>query len=76
MYIFCAVCVNDEGICGVVAGMSNTAGTVAAIVSTMGVGVFIECLGSFQSFLSLTSIMYIGCTVFWVMNASGKCIFN
>ncbi|CAK9213377.1 unnamed protein product [Sphagnum troendelagicum] len=61
---------------GVLHGMSNTAGTVAAIVSTMGVGVFIECLGSFQSFLSLTSIMYIGCTVFWVMNASGKCIFN
>ena len=57
------------------AGMSNTAGTLAAIMSTMGIGLFIERLGSFQSFLSLTSIMYIASTVFWVLTATGEQIF-
>lgn len=61
---------------GVLHGMSNTAGTLAAIISTMGTGLFIERLGSFQSFLTLTSVMYIGSTVFWVFTATGERVFH
>ena len=56
--------------------MSNTAGTLAAIISTMGIGLFIERLGSFQSFLTLTSAMYIASTVFWVFSATGERVFH
>jgi len=58
------------------AGMSNTAGTLAAIISTTGTGLFIERLGSFQSILTLTSVMYIASTVFWVFSATGERVFH
>ncbi|KAG0620059.1 hypothetical protein M758_4G185900 [Ceratodon purpureus] len=61
---------------GVLHGLSNTAGTLAAIISTMGTGLFIERLGSFQSFLTLTSVMYIASTVFWVFTATGERVFH
>lgn len=61
---------------GVLHGMSNTAGTMAAIISTLGTGLFIERLGSFQSFLTLTSVMYIASTLFWVFNATGERVFQ
>lgn len=61
---------------GVLHGMSNTAGTLAAIISTMGTGLFIERLGSFQSILTLTSVMYIASTAFWVFSATGERVFH
>lgn len=61
---------------GVLHGMSNTAGTLAAIISTMGTGLFIERLGSFQSTLTLTSVMYVASTVFWVCTATGERVFH
>lgn len=49
---------------------------MAAIISTLGTGLFIERLGSFQSFLTLTSVMYIASTLFWVFNATGERVFQ
>ncbi|KAJ7517780.1 hypothetical protein O6H91_21G040400 [Diphasiastrum complanatum] len=61
---------------GVLHGISNTAGTVAAIVSTVGTGYFIEKLGSFQAFLTLTSVLYILSTAFWNFYATSDEVFK
>ena len=53
-------------------GMANTVGTMGAIISTIGIGYFIQWLGSFQAFLTLTSIMYILSTLFWNLYATGE----
>jgi len=47
------------------AGISNCAGTVAAIISTIGTGYFVQWLGSFQAFLTVTAGLYIVTTIFW-----------
>eukprot|EP00249_Psilotum_nudum_P003377 c16771_g1_i1 orf=401-2134(-) len=61
---------------GVLQGMSNTVGTMAAIASTIGTGYFIQWLGSFQAFLALTAILYIMSTLFWNFFATGERIFE
>ena len=53
-------------------GIANTVGTMGAIISTIGIGYFIQWLGSFQAFLTLTSIMYILSTLFWNLYATGE----
>ncbi|XP_078436422.1 phosphate transporter 4;3 isoform X2 [Wolffia australiana] len=50
---------------GVLHGMSNTAGTMAAIMGTVGAGFFVERVGSFRGFLMLTSLMYFLSALFW-----------
>lgn len=50
---------------GILHGISNCAGTVAAIISTIGTGYFVQWLGSFQAFLTVTAGLYIVTTIFW-----------
>lgn len=53
-------------------GMSNTAGTLAAIVGTVGVGFFVEIVGSFQGFLLLTSFLYFMAALFYILFSTGN----
>lgn len=57
---------------GVLHGMSNTAGTFAAIVGTIGAGFFVELVGSFQGFLLLTSLLYFCAALFWNLFSTGE----
>jgi len=51
-------------------GISNCAGTLAAIISTIGTGYFVQWLGSFQAFLTVTAGLYIVTTIFWNLFAT------
>jgi len=53
-------------------GMSNTAGTLAAIVGTIGAGFFVERMGSFRGFLVLTSFLYFIAALFWDFVSTGE----
>ncbi|KAI3750140.1 hypothetical protein L2E82_20766 [Cichorium intybus] len=57
---------------GVLHGMSNTAGTLAAIIGTVGAGYFVELVGSFQGFLLLTAVLYFSAALFWNMFSTGE----
>lgn len=57
---------------GVLHGMSNTAGTVAAIVGTVGAGFFVEKMGSFRGFITLTAFLYFVSAFFWNFAATGE----
>lgn len=57
---------------GVLHGMSNTAGTLAAIIGTVGAGFFVELVGSFQGFLLLTSFLYFSAALFWNIYSTGE----
>lgn len=57
-------------------GMANTVGTMGAIISTIGIGYFIQWLGSFQSFLTLTAGIYALTTLFWNIYATGERVFE
>ncbi|XP_048539089.1 probable anion transporter 2, chloroplastic [Triticum urartu] len=57
-------------------GLTNGIGTVAAIVSTVGAGYFIQWLGSFQAFLTLTAVLYFSAIVFYNIYATGDLIFD
>ncbi|PSS09464.1 Anion transporter 4 like [Actinidia chinensis var. chinensis] len=57
---------------GVLHGISNTAGTFAAIVGTVGAGFFVELVGSFQGFLLLTSVLYFCAALFWNLFSTGE----
>ncbi|KAF8397341.1 hypothetical protein HHK36_016254 [Tetracentron sinense] len=59
---------------GVLHGMSNTAGTLAAIVGTIGAGFFVEWLGSFRGFLMLTSFLYFLSALFWNIFSTGELV--
>lgn len=56
-------------------GISNSAGTIAAIMSTIGTGVFVQWLGSFQAFLTLTAFLYFATAIFWNLYATGERVF-
>lgn len=60
---------------GFLHGISNCAGTVAAIISTIGTGLFVQWLGSFQAFLTLTACLYFATTIFWNLYATGERVF-
>ncbi|KAL9302043.1 putative anion transporter 3 [Arabidopsis thaliana] len=60
---------------GFLHGISNCAGTLAAIVSTIGTGYFVQWLGSFQAFLTVTAFLYFATTVFWLLFATGERVF-
>ncbi|KAJ4766912.1 phosphate transporter 4 [Rhynchospora pubera] len=57
-------------------GITNGIGTVAAIISTIGTGYFVQWLGSFQAFLTLTAVLYFSATVFYNLYATGDLIFS
>ncbi|XP_078178617.1 putative anion transporter 3, chloroplastic isoform X1 [Carex rostrata] len=57
---------------GVLHGMSNTAGTLAAILGTVGAGFFVERMGSFRGFLMFTSFLYFLSALFWNIFATGE----
>ncbi|KAK4772119.1 hypothetical protein SAY86_013894 [Trapa natans] len=57
---------------GVLHGLSNTTGTLAAIVGTVGAGFFVELVGSFRGFLLLTSLLYFLAALFWNIFSSGE----
>ncbi|XP_025816315.1 probable anion transporter 3, chloroplastic isoform X2 [Panicum hallii] len=57
---------------GVLHGMSNTAGTFAAILGTVGAGFFVDRMGSFRGFLILTSLLYFSSALFWDIFATGE----
>lgn len=60
---------------GFLHGISNSAGTLAAIVSTIGTGYFVQWLGSFQAFLTLTACLYFVTAIFWNIFATGERVF-
>lgn len=60
---------------GFLHGISNSAGTFAAIVSTIGTGYFVQWLGSFQAFLTVTAALYFVTTIFWNLFATGERVF-
>ncbi|KAH7842299.1 hypothetical protein Vadar_003739 [Vaccinium darrowii] len=60
---------------GFLHGISNSAGTLAAIVSTIGTGYFVQWLGSFQAFLTVTAGLYFLSTIFWNLFATGERVF-
>lgn len=55
-----------------IAGISNCAGTIAAIISTIGTGYFVQWLGSFQAFLTVTAGLYFVTTIFWNLFATSE----
>ncbi|KAL3328188.1 hypothetical protein AABB24_035695 [Solanum stoloniferum] len=57
---------------GVLHGISNTAGTLAAIIGTVGAGFFVELVGSFKGFFVLTSVLYFADAVFWNVFSTGE----
>lgn len=60
---------------GFLHGISNSAGTLAAIISTTGAGYFVQWLGSFQAFLNLTAALYFAAAIFWNLYATGERVF-
>ncbi|XP_072974780.1 probable anion transporter 2, chloroplastic [Typha angustifolia] len=60
---------------GFLHGITNSAGTLAAIVSTIGAGYFVQWLGSFQAFLTLTAVLYFACSIFYNIYATGEQVF-
>ncbi|KAK4730482.1 hypothetical protein R3W88_023470 [Solanum pinnatisectum] len=60
---------------GFLHGISNSAGTLAAIISTIGTGFFVQWLGSFQAFLTLTACLYFVTAIFWNVYATGERVF-
>ncbi|KAG6486170.1 hypothetical protein ZIOFF_054740 [Zingiber officinale] len=64
--------VNFQEIAPQYAGISNTAGTLAAITGTVGAGFFVERMGSFKGFLILTSFLYFISTLLWNLFATGE----
>ncbi|XP_057953246.1 probable anion transporter 4, chloroplastic isoform X3 [Malania oleifera] len=57
---------------GVLHGISNTAGTLAAILGTVGAGFFVDLVGSFQGFLLLTSLLYVLSALFYDFFSTGE----
>nr|GLL42961.1 probable anion transporter 4, chloroplastic isoform X2 [Ipomoea trifida] len=57
---------------GVLHGISNTGGTLAAIIGTVGAGFFVELVGSFKGFLLLTSFLYFSAAVFYNAFSTGE----
>lgn len=60
---------------GFLHGISNSAGTLAAIISTIGTGYFVQWLGSFQAFLTVTAGLYFVTAIFWNIFATGERVF-
>ncbi|KAH6814529.1 phosphate transporter 4 [Perilla frutescens var. frutescens] len=57
---------------GVLHGLSNTGGTLAAIMGTVGAGFFVELVGSFKGFLLLTAFLYFSAALFYNVYSTGE----
>ncbi|KAF7816067.1 putative anion transporter 4, chloroplastic isoform X1 [Senna tora] len=57
---------------GVLHGLALTAGTLAAILGTVGAGFFVDLVGSFQGFLLLTSFLYFLSALFYCLFSTGE----
>ncbi|KAL8516324.1 hypothetical protein ACS0TY_014839 [Phlomoides rotata] len=57
---------------GVLHGLANTAGTLAAIVGTVGAGFFVDLMGSFKGFLLLTAFLYFSAALFYNIFSTGE----
>ncbi|XP_057519375.1 probable anion transporter 3, chloroplastic [Amaranthus tricolor] len=55
---------------GFLHGITNAIGTLAAIISTITAGYFVEWLGSFKAFLTLTAMLYFSATTFYNLFAT------
>lgn len=53
-------------------GLANTAGTLAAILGTVGAGFFVDLMGSFKGFLLLTAFLYFSAAVFYNFHSTGE----
>ncbi|XP_057983357.1 probable anion transporter 3, chloroplastic [Malania oleifera] len=60
---------------GLLHGIANSAGSFGAIMSTIGTGYFVQWLGSFQAFLTVTAMLYFITTIFWNLYATGDRVF-
>lgn len=60
---------------GLLHGIANSAGTLAAIISTIGTGYFVQWLGSFQAFMTLTAMLYFVSAIFYNLYATGERVF-
>lgn len=69
MFLHHGSCINIKE---TITGISNSAGTLAAIISTIGTGYFVQWLGSFQAFLTITACLYVVTTIFWNLFATGE----
>ena len=69
MFLHYGSCFNNKE---TITGISNSAGTLAAIISTIGTGYFVQWLGSFQAFLTITACLYVVTTIFWNLFATGE----
>ncbi|KAJ8435783.1 hypothetical protein Cgig2_019202 [Carnegiea gigantea] len=56
---------------GLLHGISNAAGTLAAIISTIGAGYFVLWFGSFKAFLRLTAMIYFSASIVYNLFAVG-----
>lgn len=70
--IFCTLSELIINVIFLAIGMSNTAGTFAAILGTVGAGFFVELVGSFQGFLLLTSLLYFLSAFFYALFSTGE----
>lgn len=68
---YCLLCLNTDPLF-LTLGLSNTAGTFAAILGTVGAGFFVELVGSFQGFLLLTSFLYFLAAIFYNIYSTGE----
>ncbi|XP_077222838.1 phosphate transporter 4;2 [Tasmannia lanceolata] len=60
---------------GFLHGITNSIGTLAAIISTIGTGYFVQWLGSFQAFLTVTAVLYFIAAIYWNLYATGERVF-
>ncbi|RWW13669.1 hypothetical protein GW17_00022592 [Ensete ventricosum] len=55
--------------------ITNSVGTLAAIISTVGAGLFVQWMGSFQTFLTLTAAIYFVVAIFYNLHATSEQVF-
>ncbi|CAL9069867.1 unnamed protein product [Musa banksii] len=60
---------------GFLLGITNSVGTLAAIISTVGAGLFVQWMGSFQAFLTLTAAIYFVIAIFYNLHATAEQVF-
>ncbi|KAJ6913254.1 hypothetical protein NC651_015689 [Populus alba x Populus x berolinensis] len=60
---------------GFLHGIASSAGTLAAIISAIGTGYFVQWSGSSQAFLRVTAGLYFVTAIFWNLFATGERVF-
>ncbi|KAJ6922490.1 anion transporter 3 [Populus alba x Populus x berolinensis] len=60
---------------GFLHGIASSAGTLAATISAIGTGYFVQWSGSSQAFLRVTAGLYFVTAIFWNLFATGERVF-